>query len=106
MVMNCSPEVERFYTSRRWRACRTAFARSKGNLCEKCLAAGRINAGTDEQPLETHHIIPLTAENVSNDKIALSWDNLQLLCKSCHDAEKEKLAKRWKVQPDGSVRSR
>ena len=101
--MNRSPEVERFYTSRRWRTCRTAFAKSKGNLCEKCLARGLINAGTKEQPLETHHIIPLDARTVLDPKIALNWDNLQLLCKDCHGAEKERKSKRWRIAADGTV---
>ena len=103
--MSRSPEVERFYMSRKWRVCRTAFARSKGNLCEKCLAKGLINAGTKEQPLETHHIIPLDASTVHDPMIALSWDNLQLLCKACHDAERERKVKRWKVDQDGRVQT-
>ena len=98
-----SQEVETFYTSWTWRKCRKAFAESKKNLCERCLSRGIIEAGSKEQPLEVHHKIPLTADNVKNPKVALSWDNLELLCKPCHDKEQQRRAKRWKIQPDGTV---
>jgi len=101
--MNRSEAVEAFYTSWAWRKCRKAYAKSKGNLCEKCLRRGRINPGTKEQPLETHHKIPLTDDNINDPSITLNWNNLELLCKACHDEEKEKKKKRWTVGADGKV---
>ena len=103
--MNRSAEVEAFYVSWTWRKCRTAFANSKFNLCERCLANGIIEAGSKDRPLEVHHKIPVTAENVNDPNITLNWNNLELLCKTCHDKEREKQsgAKRWKVSPDGRV---
>ena len=101
--MNRSAEVEAFYVSWKWRRCRIAFAKSKGNLCERCLARGIINPGSKEHPLEAHHKIPLTAENVHDPKIALNWDNMELLCNSCHNEERERKSKRWSVGPDGKV---
>ena len=83
--------------------CRKAFAESKGNLCERCLKRGVINPGTKEQPLEVHHKVPLNADNVKDPNIALGWDNLELLCKQCHDEEKQRRAKRWRIGPDGRV---
>ena len=97
------PAVESFYVSWVWRKCRKAFAESKGNLCERCLKRGVINPGTKEQPLEVHHKVPLNADNVKDPNIALGWDNLELLCKQCHDEEKQRRAKRWKIGPDGRV---
>ena len=102
--LNRAPAVESFYTSWIWRKCRKAFAESKGNLCERCLKRGIIQPGTKEQPLEVHHKKPLTADNVTDPNIALAWTNLELLCKQCHDEEREGRAKRWKVGPDGRVR--
>ena len=103
--MNRSPEVEAFYVSWAWRKCRKAFAKSKGNLCERCLARGIIEAGSKEHPLEAHHKIPLTAENINDPNITLNWNNMELLCKPCHDKEREQKqgAKRWTVSPDGNV---
>ena len=104
--MNRSQKVEAFYVSWAWRKCGKAFAESKGNLCERCLAKGIINPGSKEQPLEKHHKIPLTDENINDPSITLNWDNLELLCKKCHDQEREKQSKdkRWTVSADGKVR--
>ena len=101
--MNRSDAVERFYASWKWRKCRKAYADSKGNLCERCLKRGKINPGTKKQPLETHHKIPLTDENINDPKITLCWDNFELLCKDCHEEERKRKERRWKVGPDGKV---
>ena len=101
--LNKAPEIESFYTSWIWRKCRKAFAESKGNLCERCLKRGIIQPGTKEQPLEVHHKVPLTPDNVRDPNVALAWENLELLCKSCHDSEKDRKRKRWRVGPDGRV---
>jgi 5-methylcytosine-specific restriction endonuclease McrA len=101
--LNREPAVESFYTSWIWRKCRKAFAESKGNLCERCLKRGIIQPGSKEHPLEVHHVTPLTADNVKDPDVALAWSNLMLLCKSCHDEERERKAKRWRIGPDGRV---
>ena len=101
--MNRAPAVESFYTSHVWRRCRKAFAESKGNLCERCLKRGIINPGEKDRPLEVHHKVPLTADNVQDPKVALAWNNLELLCKDCHDAERARREKRWAIGPDGRV---
>ena len=101
--LNRAPEVEAFYTTWTWRKCRKAFATSKGNLCERCLKRGIIEPGSKDQPLEVHHKVPLTAENVKNPDIALGWDNLELLCKKCHDEERERKSRRWRIGPGGKV---
>ena len=102
-MANRSEAVEAFYTSWTWRKCRKAFSKSKGNLCERCLKRGKINPGTKEQPLETHHKIPLTDDNINDPSVTLNWDNLELLCHKCHEEERERKAKRWRVLPDGRV---
>ena len=99
-----SPAVESFYVSWIWRKCRKTFADSKGNLCERCMKRGVIEPGSKDRPLEVHHKIPLTADNVTDPEITLNWANLELLCKTCHDQERErKGGKRWKIVPDGRV---
>ena len=101
--MNRAPAVESFYTSWIWRRCRKAFAESKGNLCERCMKKGIIEPGSADRPLEVHHKVPLTADNVTDPDIALNWANLELLCKNCHDNAKIRQQKRWKIGPDGRV---
>lgn len=95
-----------FYRSRTWRRCRDEFFRSRGGLCERCLARGIVNAGSKEMPLQVHHKQPLTKENISDPAVTLAWANLELLCKECHDAEHRPTAPRWKVSPDGHVEAR
>ena len=101
--MNRSKEVENFYTTWTWRKCRKAFAESKNNLCERCLSRGVIQPGNKDQPLEVHHKVPLTPENIHTPNVTLNWNNLELLCKKCHDAEKERKTKRWRIAEDGRV---
>lgn len=102
--MNSSPEVEAFYTSTKWRKCRKSYAESKGNLCEKCLERGVIEAGSREHPLEVHHKVRITAENLNDPAITLGWSNLMLLCDKCHHEEHERRkAKRWRIDEDGRV---
>ena len=100
------PEIEAFYTTWTWLKCRTAFAKSKGNLCEKCLSRGIINPGSKDRPLEVHHRTPITMDNLHDPNITLNWSNLQLLCKSCHDEERETKPKRWRVDENGKVQLR
>lgn len=90
-----------FYVSPAWIKCRTAYARSKANLCERCLQKGIINAGTKKHPNEVHHKIRLTPENIRDPEVALNWDNLEVLCEECH--KKEHRTQKWRTDPDGHV---
>ena len=103
--MNRSAAVEKFYTSREWRRTRAEFLKARGGICEECWARGIVEAGSKDQPLEVHHKEPLTDRTVSDPAVALSWDNLQLLCKKCHDKkrQKEPIPRRWAVDDSGKV---
>ena len=101
--VNRAPEIEAFYVSWAWRKCRKAFAESKGNVCERCLKRGIIEVGSRDRPLEVHHKVPLTVHNIHDPTVTFAWDNLELLCKSCHDEERERREKRWRISPDGRV---
>ena len=81
--------AKQLYSSKRWQDCRNEYAKSKGWLCENCLRSGLYTAGDI-----VHHKIELTPENINNPEIALSWDNLELLCRTCH-AEKHPSASSW-----------
>lgn len=95
--MNKSPEIEAFYTSRRWRSFRKSYLQKVGGLCENCRKKGLIRPAT-----EIHHKIRITEENVRNPKITLNFDNVRALCDECHDQEHRK--KRWRCDPFGRVR--
>lgn len=92
-------EIERFYTSWKWAKCRRGFIESRGGLCERCLKRGIINAGEPGRPLEVHHKIALTVDNVNDPAVTLNWDNLELLCKDCHEACKPQKQRRWRFGP-------
>lgn len=86
-----------FYTSAEWRRVRSAYAASRSNLCERCLSRGLIVPGD-----EVHHKQHLTPESLADPDVAFNWDNLELLCKSCHLAEHHPQI-RWRCDENGHV---
>ena len=87
-----------FYSSKAWQRTRKAYAKSKGNLCEICLAKGMI------KPAEiVHHKIELTPENISDPNVALNWDNLQCVCRDCHAKIHDRSGRRYKIDEQGRV---
>lgn len=69
-----------FYASGAWRSAREAAWKRAGGLCERCLEKGIIT------PAEIiHHRIALTPSNIHNPRITLSLDNLQAVCRKCHE---------------------
>jgi len=79
----------RFYHTKRWARCRDAFLKSKGMLCERCLAKGLYVPAT-----VVHHRVRLDPQTVNNPAIALNWDNLEALCRPCHEKEHDRGRKR------------
>jgi 5-methylcytosine-specific restriction protein A len=73
---------KKFYNSAKWIRCRELYKQVKNGLCERCLKKGIYSAGE-----EVHHKIWLTPENINDPEITLSFDNLELLCASCHTYE-------------------
>ena len=82
--------------------------KSRAYLCERCMQEGRY------KPAEiVHHKVYLTPENINNPAITLNWDNLEALCRDCHEAEHaegnkaakhRKHKRRFVVEKDGSVK--
>jgi 5-methylcytosine-specific restriction endonuclease McrA len=68
---------KKFYNSKQWIKCRNSFKQSKFHICNRCGEPGE----------EVHHIIYLTPENINDPYITLSFENLELLCSSCHSTE-------------------
>jgi len=90
--------LQPFYSSPAWKACRAAYIKSVGGLCERCRKAGRIAAGA-----EVHHKVRLTPENINDPRVTLAWSNLELLCEACHKAEHRKTERRWRCDERGRV---
>jgi hypothetical protein len=74
--------AKKLYASKVWIDLRQCLIMERGPVCQKC---GRIMADTSK--LIGHHTIALTASNVNDPNIAFNPDNIQLLCKPCHDLE-------------------
>ena len=73
-----------FYKSAAWLKCRKSFIESRilidGGMCQECAKQlGYI----------VHHKIPLTPYNVNDTNITLNYDNLEYVCKSCHDESED-----------------
>jgi len=71
------PWAKSFYKSKAWQDCRDAYFVFRHGLCERCGRPGLI----------VHHRIYLTPQNINNPNITLSFENLELLCSSCHNEE-------------------
>lgn len=93
--------AERFYKSKQWQACRLAYMKSVGGLCEECLKHGRYNAG-----VIVHHKVHITPENVTCPEVTMNFQNLELLCRDCHAAQHSTRIRRYKVDDFGVVISR
>jgi 5-methylcytosine-specific restriction endonuclease McrA len=89
-------ELHRFYKSKAWFIARNLKINATQGKCERCGAIGE----------EVHHKIRLTVENVNDSNISLSQDNLELLCKDCHNAEHKRFSKQQQFDEDGNLISR
>lgn len=74
--------ARKFYNSKEWLSCRDAYKLSVDGLCERCLAKDIYEPG-----IEVHHQTYLSPDNINDPFITLNWDNLELLCQSCHSIE-------------------
>ena len=109
-VMHMQPWAESFYKSKRWQSTRLAYIKSKGGLCERCLKRGIY------RPAQVvHHKVYITQDNITDPNITLEWNNLEALCKPCHEAEhgafythkqpkpKDTTTLRYTINADGTV---
>lgn len=70
------------YRSKAWKRVRKAYFKYRHGLCERCMRRGILAPGEI-----VHHKVHLTPANVHDPSVALSFDNLELLCRKCHAVE-------------------
>lgn len=88
-----------FYNTALWQKTREQYMKFRGGLCERCLQNGIIRPGEI-----VHHKTYLTKDNIMNPDVALSFANLELLCRQCHaDEHDHNERKRYEIGEDGSV---
>ena len=75
--MGTPSELLKFYQSKKWKQVRAYVRRRDHGICQQCGGIGQ----------EVHHKVALNLQNYQSE-IAIDPDNLVLLCKSCHDAER------------------
>lgn len=71
---------KKFYSSKQWQSCRNEYVKYAHHLCENCLRKGIYKPG-----VIVHHIEELTPLNINNPEVTLSFSNLELVCRECHD---------------------
>lgn len=77
------PWAAKFYNSQSWKFLRGKLIVAANYSCQKCGKSFVLNPSR----LVGHHKIPLTPENVNDVNIALNPQNVEIICKECHDAE-------------------
>lgn len=89
----------KFYSSKAWKDCRRAYAKSVRGLCERCLAKGIYKPGEI-----VHHKTHINPENISDLRVILDWSNLELVCRECHsDLHHKERARRYELDELGRV---
>lgn len=87
--------ARKFYDSTAWRRCRGAYIQYRmavdGGMCETC----------HERPgYIVHHKKMLTASNINDPDVTLSYSNLKYDCLICHNKEEEHRKDGKKKLPD------
>ena len=80
-------DYRKIITSYRWQMLRASYLREHP-VCELCDKEGRTSLAVD-----VHHRVPIESARTYPDMCALAYDrdNLQALCKPCHEAEHVRL---------------
>lgn len=98
-----------FYSSTAWKRTREAYTAHAGGICERCERMGVYGVPGEI----VHHKNKLTARNINDTQITLSFDNLELLCRDCHAAVHEvdvygrqRRRRRYEVDARGHVKTR
>jgi 5-methylcytosine-specific restriction endonuclease McrA len=86
-------ELHRFYKSAAWQVAREIKIRDVSGKCERCGALGE----------EVHHKTRLTVLNYMDTSVSLNQDNLELLCRKCHNAEHKRFSKDIEFDDDGNL---
>lgn len=85
--------LHNFYKSPAWLTARELKIMSVNGLCERCGAIG----------IEVHHKERLSVDNFNDSSISLNQDNLELLCRDCHNKEHKRFSKEVRFDKDGNL---
>lgn len=85
--------LHNFYKSDAWKLARQIKITQADGRCEGC-----GNIGT-----EVHHIKRLTVDNVNDVSVSINPENLELLCKGCHNKEHKRFFKNTQFDCEGNL---
>lgn len=85
--------LHNFYKSPEWQLARQLKIRDANGKCERCGAIGE----------EVHHKTRLTVLNVNDTSISLNQENLELLCRKCHNEEHKRFSKSQQFDEEGNL---
>lgn len=89
-------ELHRFYKSIHWKVAREIKIQKANGRCERCGAIGK----------EVHHKIRININNVMDPRVSLNQDNLEYLCRRCHNKEHKRFSKEPEFDEEGNLISR
>ena len=85
--------LHNFYKSPAWLAARELKIMSVNSLCERCGQVG----------IEVHHIQRLNVDNVKDVSVSINPENLELLCRECHNKEHKRFSKEKQFDEEGNM---
>jgi len=85
--------LHNFYKSPAWLAARELKIMSVNGLCERCGQVG----------IEVHHRQRVTVDTVEDTSVSLNPENLELLCKDCHNKEHKRFSKETRFDDEGNL---
>lgn len=85
--------LHNFYKSDAWKLAREIKIRSVNGRCERCGGIGQ----------EVHHRNRLTVENAEDASISVNPENLELLCRECHNKEHKRFSKGILFDDEGNL---
>ena len=101
-----------FYNSTAWKRTRKSIWIKQNLLCNRCHKPVYVDGLSEWLPKEkrrigiVHHIEYLTNDNVYDDNISLNENNLEGICKECHEEEHHKdlsTRKDYKFDEEGNL---
>ena len=85
--------IHNFYKSAAWQVARQIKYQEQDGRCERCKRVGE----------EVHHRIRLTPANVIDPLVSVNQENLELLCKDCHNKEHNRFTKEKEFDDEGNL---
>ncbi|WP_264229567.1 HNH endonuclease [Acholeplasma laidlawii] len=86
-------KIKEFYGSPAWKKQRKYRLMMDNYKCARCGGLA----------VDVHHKTKLTSHNVSNLDISMNLDNLESICRGCHNKETHRKSSPYKFDSDGNL---